>query len=105
MARKIHSLLLANLVDSCDMGMTQRGQYPRFAFEASQAERIGSKRLWQDLDRHRSAELRILPSVDLTHAALTELGDDLEMRKRGSDHGAASSCARQLSTRVSEGER
>ncbi len=66
--------------------MIQRRQDLGLALESRQTLGIARHRLGQHLDRHLPPELGVLGTVDLTHAALTELGGDLEMGKRCANH-------------------
>ena len=60
-----------------DVGMIQRGEHLRFALEPRDAFGVGRERVRQNLDRDRSAKLRIARAIDLAHAARAEGGKDL----------------------------
>ena len=66
-------------VDLRDVGMVQRGQRLRLAFEAHQAVGIGGKKIGQDLDGNVTIELRIAGAIDLAHSARADRGADFKM--------------------------
>ena len=68
--------------------MIERGKDLGFALEAGEALRIGRHGLRQHLDRHLATKLRVIRTIDLTHAAFTQLGGDPKMRKRLADQSA-----------------
>jgi hypothetical protein len=59
---------LLNAVDGGDVGMVQRAEHARFAFEARQPVGIGGKCRRQNLDRDPS---RVARPIDFTHLAGT----------------------------------
>jgi hypothetical protein len=63
-------------VDLGDVRVIERREHPGFAFEAGEPIRVGGERLWQGLDRHLSAELRVEGAVDFAHAALSQRCED-----------------------------
>ena len=50
-----------------DVWMIQGGEDSGFTLEARQAIRIGGPRLRQQLDRHRTTELRVVGAIDFAH--------------------------------------
>ncbi len=68
-------------VDRADMRMIQRGKSLRFTFEASEAVRIGSECLGQDLERDVAIQLRIARAIHLAHAARPEQAQDFVCAK------------------------
>ena len=59
-----------------DVRMIQRGEDSGFTLEARQAIRIGGPRLRQQLDRHRTTELRVVGAIDLAHPTRAKQGVD-----------------------------
>ena len=57
--------------------MIQRGQQLGLSFETSQPIRVAGKRFGQDLDRHIALQTDVPGAIDLTHAPLAKLGEDL----------------------------
>ena len=60
--------------------MLERREHARFSLEPRHPLGIGSKVIRQDLDGDLSAEPRVFGTVDLSPAAGTEFGSDLEVR-------------------------
>jgi len=63
-------------VDRRDVGMIQGGQDFRLALEAGEPLRISGHRGGQHLDGDRPFQVGVNGSVDLTHPAHADLGDD-----------------------------
>jgi hypothetical protein len=59
-------------VDRADVGMVERREHSRFAFEARQSIGMPGERRWQNLDGDIAPELRIVRTVDFAHAARAE---------------------------------
>jgi hypothetical protein len=74
--QRAHAVRFFQTVDRADMRMIQRGKYLRFTFEASEAVRIGSECLGQDLERDVAIQLRIARAIHLAHAARPEQAQD-----------------------------
>ncbi len=85
---EVGALVLGQVIDGGDARVVERGEDVGFALESGEALRVLGKRLGQHLDRHLAPELGVLGPVDHTHAALTELGGDLEVGKCLADHVA-----------------
>ena len=64
-----HAVRVFKPVDRGDIGVIEGGEQVRLAIEAGQAFRIAREDPRQDLDGDLSAQLRIVPAVDLAHAA------------------------------------
>ncbi len=77
--------VVAHLVDAGDVGMVQGGEHLGLALEAGEPLGVLGEGGRQHLDRHLATELGVLGAVDLSHAAFTELGGDLEVRQRLAD--------------------
>ena len=72
-------VVLAELVDGSDVGMTEARQDPRLALEAGESVRIGDEGLGQYLDGDFATEPFVLGAVHLPHPSLTELAGDTKM--------------------------
>ena len=70
-------LLLAPVVDRRDVGMRQRRNRVRFAFEPRQRFRTGCDRRRNDLDRDVTVQTRIACALDLPHATRSKRGADV----------------------------
>ena len=81
------TIVLANVVNRADVGMIERRGSARLAAETFQKLMILGKLLRQELERHTSAELRVLGLVDHAHAARTQLFNDAIVRNRLAKHG------------------
>ena len=57
----------------------------RFSLEPSEAIRVGSERLGEDLERNLALELGIGGLIDLPHAAFADLGGDGIGAEAGAD--------------------
>jgi hypothetical protein len=70
------SVFFANVVDSADVGMIQRGR--RLGFASKPFERLAVLReiFRKELEGNEAAEASVLRLVDHAHAAATELFDD-----------------------------
>src|SRR5262249_44588209 len=65
-------------MDRSDIGMIQRSEDARFAFEAREALGICGEGIGKDLDRDVAMEVRVTGAIDLAHAAGSERRNDLE---------------------------
>ena len=72
-------------VDAADVWVIQRRERSRFPLESSDPLRISEEGVRKDLDRHIATKLRVVRSVDLTHAAGPEGGEDLVRADTGAD--------------------
>ena len=75
-------------IDGRDVGMTQRRQDLRFAFEAPATLAIGSDVIGENLEGDIPAELRVVSTKHFAHATTAERVNDLV------DSGPASRCQR-----------
>src|SRR5690242_6578326 len=80
----MQSVLLSHAVDGGNVGMIQRGQHLRFAFETSEALGVARESLWKDFDGHFAPELGIAGAIHLSHAALADLGENLVVTETSS---------------------
>ena len=74
-----HQRALLDAVDRGEIGMVQRSQNLRLAFEAGHASVIFGESGREDFDGDVAIELGIGGAINSAHAALTELGDDSVM--------------------------
>ena len=65
------TFMFADVVNSDDVRVVERGSCVGFLLETPQAFRIQGKILSQDFDGHIPAELEVLSSIDLSHSAGT----------------------------------
>src|ERR1700688_3796053 len=80
------TIMLADLVDSADVGMVQCGSGPSFAAKAFQCVRTLSDIVGKKLERDKAPENGVLSLVDDTHPAAAQLLDDAVMRDGLPDH-------------------
>ena len=66
----------ADVVDSANVRMRQRGNRPRLALESRAAVGIGREGFRQDLDRDGAIQPRVPGFVDLAHPACPAGGED-----------------------------
>ena len=69
--------------------MMELGEELRFTLEPRQALPVFGERRRQDLDRHLALEARVGGAVDLAHAALADLGEDLVGAEAGAGREGA----------------
>lgn len=69
-------IVLANVVDRCDVRMIQSRRRARLLLESRHALRLSRELRRQHLDRHLAAEARVLRQPHLPHAALAERLED-----------------------------
>jgi len=79
---------LIDRVERDDIGVVERGDGSRLAFEAFTSG--GSHAGRQDLESHLAAERQVLGEVDLAHPATTEEPDNSIMAERFREHRPAS---------------
>src|SRR5262249_47793317 len=65
---------LADIINGADVGVVQRGDRPRFLFEARQPSGVAGECGRQDFDRDIPFEPRVAPAVHLAHATDAEEG-------------------------------
>jgi hypothetical protein len=63
-------------VDRSNVGVIERGENFGFALESRHAVSIPRKRFWQDLNGYIAAKFRITGTVNLTHPARTNSGEN-----------------------------
>ncbi len=63
-----------------DVGVIECSQRLRLALEPLKTLLRARKLGWQDLQGYLTLELRVLGTIDLSHAAFAELSGDLEVR-------------------------
>ena len=82
-----HDCALLDTVNGSDIGVVQRSEHLRFAFDALHADGIFGEGRQEHLDRDIAVKLRISGAVDCAHSALAKLGDDLVVGDlRGGGH-------------------
>jgi len=80
------SVLLADVVNRADIGMTEGGCCTRFAAEPFQGLLVMRHFRGQKLQSYEAAEASVLGLVHHPHAAAAELLDDAVMRDGLADH-------------------
>ena len=82
------AVVIADFVNRADVGMIQRGGGTGLLFESRNPERIVTKRIRENLDRHLASKLPILRSIHLAHAAFSEGREDfiVSQRRAGLEH-------------------
>ena len=86
MAMKALAFLLADVVNSADVGMIQSGRGLRFALEAAKRLRVAGHFVGQELQGDEAMEASVFGLVDDAHPAAAELFDDAVMRNGLADH-------------------
>ena len=81
-------VVLADLVNRADIGMIERGGGAGLPFESRHPNRVLSERIWKDLDRNFASEVLVLRPIHLSHATLSQGGEDFVMteRRAGRNH-------------------
>ena len=80
------AFVLADVVERADVGVVQRRGGARLALEALRGQRVGGRRLRQELHRDVAAEPEVLAPVHDTHAASAQPIDNAVVRDDGTDH-------------------
>jgi hypothetical protein len=75
-------IIRADIIEMANIGMTQRSNCSRLAFEAFRELLLG------DFDSDIAAESGIVGLINLSHAAFTQLGSNTVMGDCGSDHAS-----------------
>ena len=83
-----YAVCFFDAVDRADVRMIERGEHPRFAFEARATFRIGGERRRQDFDSDLAAERIVVGTVHLAHAADAEQGTNRVDAEALADAGA-----------------
>ena len=65
------TVLLAEVVDTENVGMVERRDRASFLLEATQAVGVGGKRSGENLDRHVAAKALVTGAIDFAHSAST----------------------------------
>jgi hypothetical protein len=68
--------VLADLINSADIGMIQRGRRASLPLEAFESLRVGGKSVGQKFERDAAAEIEIFGFINDAHAASTEFRED-----------------------------
>ena len=63
-------------MNGADVRMTQCGEQSGFALESPHARSVSGHRAAQHLDRHIAAQPKIASTINVSHAAAAEQGDD-----------------------------
>src|SRR6201993_5373821 len=84
------TVMLANLVDSADVGMVQCGSGPSFAAKALQCVRTLSDIVGKKLERDEASENGIYGLVDHAHTTTADLFNDAVVRDGPADHAGES---------------
>ena len=63
---------LFDAMKSGDVGMVQRGEHPRLAFESDETIGIAGKGVGQDFERHLSPKSHIAGAIHLAHSTGTD---------------------------------
>ena len=82
-------VVLADIVDSADVGMVQSGRGQRLASKSTEGLGIFRQLVREQFERHKTMEPRVFRLVDDTHPAAPELMEDLVMRNRLFRHHGA----------------
>ena len=86
--QKGHAVLLADVVNSTDVRVSDPGDRPRFTLEPIEFDWGGAARWGQYLDGDRPLEPRVSGMIDLAHTSSTEAGQDfVGADSRASDQG------------------
>ena len=80
------AVVRADVVNSADLRMRQRGCGARLALEPLQRVARAGRDVWEKLERDPASELGVLCFVDDAHAAAAKLLEDLVPRNRRADH-------------------
>ena len=91
---EMDAVLMPDIEHRGDMRMTERRRRARLALEPTEAVRIVSELLGQDLDRDLPAQACVGSEIDGTHAALAELVTDFVGSETLGLHGGGESTAR-----------
>ncbi len=78
--------MLADIVDSANVGMIQGGGSLRLALKSSQRLRVSGYFFGKELQGDEAPQARVFGLVDNAHAAAAELLDDAIMRNGLADH-------------------
>ncbi len=81
--QKIDAVLVSDIVQSADVGVLQSGNGLGLALEALLEGGVGREVRGQDLDGDAAVEAGVAATIDLSHAASTERGEDFIRAKLG----------------------
>ena len=83
------AVVIADFVNRADVGMIQSGGGTGLLLESRNPDRIVTKRVWENLDRHLASQRPILRPIHLSHAAFSEGREDFIVSQRcaGLKHG------------------
>jgi hypothetical protein len=79
-------ILLADVVESADVGMIQCGCGLGFPLKAGQGLRVADDVFWQELEGDEAMQADVLRLVDHTHTASAYLLKDAVVRDGLADH-------------------
>jgi len=85
----IDAVLAADIVESADVRMRERGDRARFAFKSHAPVSVFGQFRREHFDRDRAIEARVAGAIDLSHAAGADRRDDFvgtEPRSAGESH-------------------
>jgi hypothetical protein len=82
-------LVLANLINSANIGMVERRCGAGFPLKSCECLTVLGQLSGKEFQSHKATEFDILSLVDDTHAAAAELLDDAIVRDSLADHGVA----------------
>ena len=80
------ALVLADVVNRADIRMVESGGRPGLALETFDGERIGERRIGQELQRDVAAEAEVFGPVDDAHAACAQTFHHPVVRDCCADH-------------------
>ncbi len=80
------AIFLANVVNSADIGMIQRGSGLGLALKTSQGLRVTGDLVRQEFQGHKTVQPGVFGLVNDAHAAATELLDNAVVRDGLADH-------------------
>jgi hypothetical protein len=81
MANEDNTVRLADLINGCNVGMRDCRRRTRLAQEPGPSLLVADDVGGQDFQRNRATEVLVFGSVDHTHPALANLGEDSEVGK------------------------
>jgi hypothetical protein len=76
------TVVLADLVNRTDVGMTESGSSAGFLFESRNPDRILAKHAWESLDRNLASQFLVLRPIHLSHAAFSQGREDFMVPER-----------------------
>jgi hypothetical protein len=80
-----HARVLLESVNMRDIRVTQCREDFRLTLESGESLRIAGDRRWKHFDGDRALQVGVRRSIHLSHAARSEVGDDLIRTKTGTE--------------------